>query len=93
MQDTVDLNGGYRHAGQGRQQYTTQAVAQSRTVAAFQRLHDKFAVGAVFGEVERFDAGLFNLNHAKPSLWIRKKPPRPLRQRLFLVWLRSNLVK
>ena len=64
-----DLDAAGRRARQGRQQDAAKGVAESGSVAAFQRFNDKLAVGPIFCKVFAVYTGLFNFDHLMiPSL-------------------------
>ena len=61
--DACDLDGGRSRAGQRGQKHSSEAVAEGRTIAPFERLHDILTVGAVLGRIDTLNARLFNFYH------------------------------
>ena len=100
MQNVVNFNGGNGISRQRGEQDAAQAVAKRRAVAALQRLHDEFAIGPVRLQIGRFDSGLFNFNHSKPSLLnsggrpavLRSSKKQPRQAALFGVELNDKML-
>ena len=63
MQNSVNLNGGYRVAGKRRKKNSSKAVAQSCSVSSLKRLNNKSSVFSVLGNFGSINSGLFDTNH------------------------------
>ena len=70
MLDACDLDGGHSRTGQRREQDPAQGVSQRSAIAALQRLHHVFAIGAVARVFHAFDARLFDFYHESVTLLV-----------------------
>ena len=64
MLNSFDLDGGHRNAGQRTEQHTAQGIAQRVAEAAFQRLDDELAIGAVLTQLRTVDVRFFDCDHS-----------------------------